>query len=126
MAERRRPEDATLIDVLTDGFEKNEVLYGFHWRALPLTDEVAAVRKFAALAEEASRWKGQPLRNEEQRGRRLLAWSDLEIRQAGRGVMLRVKAPRFDDWWHEASSWAGDPMKQIHEWLDDEAAQGAR
>jgi hypothetical protein len=76
-------------------------------RVLPLTDEAAAVRKFASLAEEACRWKGLPLRNEEHQGRRLLLWSDLEIRQAGRGVMVRVKAPRFDGWWHEPWPWAG-------------------
>jgi hypothetical protein len=43
MADDRRPEDATLLDVLTNGFEKNEVLRGFHWRVLPMTDEAAAV-----------------------------------------------------------------------------------
>src|SRR6188768_2755057 len=105
MAEDRGPQDATLLDLLVDGFEKNEVLRGFHWRVLPLPDEATAVRKFASLVEEACRWKGQPLRNEEHQGRRLLAWSDLEIRQADRGVMVRVKAPRFDDWWHEPSRW---------------------
>jgi hypothetical protein len=96
MAADRRPEDATLLDVLVDGFEKNDALRGFHGRVLPLTDEVAAVRKFASLAEEFSRWKGQPMRNEEFQGRRLLAWSDLELRQAGRGVPVRVKARRLE------------------------------
>ncbi len=66
------------------------------------------------------------MRNEESQGRRLLAWSDLELRQAGRGVMVRVKAPRFDDWWHQPSPWAGDPMKQIHEWLDEEFALSSK
>jgi hypothetical protein len=53
--DRRRPEDATLLDVLVDGFEKNESLRGFHWRVLPMNDEPAAVRKFASLADEACR-----------------------------------------------------------------------
>jgi hypothetical protein len=40
--------------------------------------------------------------------------------------MVRVKAPRFDDWWHQPSPWAGDPMKQLHEWLDEEFALSSK
>ena len=29
-----KPADATLLDVLIDGFEKNEMLFGFHRRML--------------------------------------------------------------------------------------------
>jgi hypothetical protein len=48
-----------------------------------MPDEAAAVEKFTALTDEARRWKGAPLRSEEREGRRLSAWLDLEIRQAG-------------------------------------------
>jgi hypothetical protein len=101
-------KDATLLDVLIDAFEKNETLNGFHWRDLPMPDEQAAVRKFASLTEEARRWKGHPVLTEEG-ARRMAGWSDLEIRQAGRGIMVRVRAPRFD-WWHDSATWQGDPM----------------
>ena len=60
MAGRKTPEDATLLDVLIDGFEQNEALDGFLWRQLPMPDERAAVRKFGALVDEARRWKGSP------------------------------------------------------------------
>jgi hypothetical protein len=30
MTARKTPDDATLLDILVDGFEKNEVLEGFH------------------------------------------------------------------------------------------------
>jgi hypothetical protein len=113
-------EDATLLDVLIDGFEKNEILGGFHWRDLPMPDEHAAGRKFAALAAEAKRWKGPPTRSEERAGRRLAAWEDLEIRQAGRGVMVRVRAPWFSHWWHEPSTWEGHPMGAIFDWIRQE------
>ena len=53
-------EDATLLDVLIDGFEKNEVMDGFHWRNLPMPDEDAAIQKFRALLDDARRWKGEP------------------------------------------------------------------
>jgi hypothetical protein len=121
MAGERQPADATLLDVLIDGFEKNEMLGGFHGRLLPMPNEAAAVQKFTALTDEAKRWKGAPLRSEEQDGRRLSQWPDLEVRQAGRGVMVRARAPRFDAWWHDRSTWAEDPMSAIFEWLDDEA-----
>src|SRR5256885_1206644 len=53
MDKGRRREDVTLLDVLIDGFEKNEILDGFHWRDLPMPDEDAAVRKFASLSQQA-------------------------------------------------------------------------
>jgi hypothetical protein len=118
----KEPEDATLLDILVDGFEKNEIMRGFHWRDLPLPDESAAARKFGALAAEASRWKGTPSRSEERAGRRLAAWDDLEIRQAGRGVMVRARAAGFDGWWHAPSTWDGDPMGAIFDWLKEETS----
>jgi hypothetical protein len=119
MAREKQPADATLLDVLIDGFEKNEMLRGFHGRLLPMPDEAAAVQKFTTLTEEATRWKGAPLRSEEREGRRLSVWLDLEVRQAGRGVMVRARAPRFDSWWHDHSTWADDPMSAIFAWLDE-------
>ena len=120
MAERKTPQDATLLDVLVDGFEKNETLRGHHWRELPMPDESAAAAKFAMFAEEARRWKGAPVRAHEETGRRLAGWDDLEIRQAGRGVLVRVKAPRFDAWWHDRVTWEGEPMGPVHEWIAEE------
>ncbi|RPI60919.1 MAG: hypothetical protein EHM50_06560 [Lysobacterales bacterium] len=117
MTMRRTAEDATLLDVLVDGFEKNEVLDGFHWRQLPLPDERAAARKFSSLTEEARRWKGPPARIDEQPGRRLSAWPDLEIRLAGRGLLLRARASQFNDWWHDERTWQGDPMAPAFDWI---------
>jgi len=56
-------QDVTLLDLLIDGFEKNEIMGGFHWRSLPMPDERSAVAKFVSLREEATRWKGAPLRD---------------------------------------------------------------
>lgn len=119
MAEKRSPEDATLLDILVDGFEKNEIIEGFHLRILPMPDAEAAIRKFTALNAEAERWKGRPEHKEEQPDRRLAVWPDLEIVAAGRGIMLRVRAPRFDEWWHEESTWRGAPLDMIYDWLAD-------
>lgn len=119
--ERRRPEDATLIDVLIDGFEKNEVIDGFHWRQLPLPDEATAIRKFGGLVEEAQRWKGAAARNVEDRGRRVAAWPDLEIRQVGRAILVRVRTAGFSDWWHTDETWNGRPFRALHDWLAEES-----
>jgi hypothetical protein len=113
-------EEATLLDVLIDGFEKNEVLDGFHRRDLPMADEDAAVRKFDSLFDEARRWKGEPTRSLREPGRRSAAWPDLEIRQAGRGVMVRARAPWFNAWWHDRETWVGDPMGPIHDWIAED------
>jgi hypothetical protein len=119
MTEGKCPENATLLDILIDGFEKNEILRGFHWRELPMPDAAAAERKFAALVEEAGRWKGAPSRVEDRPGRRLAAWTDLEVRQAGRGIMLRVKAPEFGRWWHESATWEASPMGPLFDWIEE-------
>jgi hypothetical protein len=120
MTKRRTPEDATLLDVLIDGFEKNELLEGFYWRQLPMPDERAAARKFDALTDEARRWKGPPTRVDEQPGRRLNAWPDLEIRLAGRGLLLRARMPQFNDWWSDERTWHGDPMTPAFDWIAED------
>ena len=118
-APRRSPEHATLLDILIDGFEKNEILVGFHRRELPLPDEEAAVRKFESLSEEARRWKGAPVRSEADGFRTLASWSDLEILQAGSGVMIRVRSPFFSDWWHDERTWRNDPMRDVQSWINE-------
>ena len=122
MPQSNTPADATLLDVLIDGFEKNEILDGFHYRVLPMSDEQAAARKFASLQQEASRWQGEPTRTEGGPTRRLAAWPDLEIRQAGRAIMVRARAPSFHAWWHDERTWQGDPLAPIFDWIAAERA----
>jgi hypothetical protein len=112
--------EATLLDVLIDGFERNEVLDGFHWRQLPMSDADAAAWRFASFTEEARRWKGEPARLEEGATRRIASWPELEIRQAGRAVMVRARAPSFHTWWHDERTWQGDPMSPIVAWIAEE------
>ena len=121
MTERRTPEDATLLDILVDGFEKNEILDGFHWRRLPMPDEHAAARKFRSLTEEAQRWKGPPSRVDDQPDRKLNAWLDLEIRLAGRGLVVRARVAHFNDWWHDDRTWQGDPLAPAFDWIAEDS-----
>ena len=60
MTDRRRPEDSTLLDILIDGFEKNEVLGGMHLRRLPLPSAEAGRAVFDRFVAEASTWQGAP------------------------------------------------------------------
>lgn len=124
MTQHKKPEDVTLIDVLIDGFERNEIWYGFHGRELPMSNDAIAIRKFAAFVDEARRWKGVPLRDEVTAKRRLVVWQDLELRQMGRAILVRVRAPEFSRWWHEEDTWKGDPMGPIFEWLQEEQKLG--
>jgi len=120
MVQGKSQEDATLLDVLIDGFEKNEILDGYHWRELPMPDEATAIRKLASLADEARAWKGPPTREDQESPRRIVAWPDLEIRQAGRGIMIRVRAPWFSTWWQGMATWDGDPLGPISDWIAEE------
>lgn len=126
MIGRKSQEEASLLDVLIDGFEKNEILDGFHWRNLPMPDVPAAIRKFDALADEARKWKGEPAREQTSSVRRLVAWPDLEIRQSGRALMVRARAPWFSDWWNASKTWADDPMQDLYAWLEEERSSRAR
>jgi hypothetical protein len=41
--------------------------------------------------------------------------------------MVRIRAPSFDTWWHQPSTWAEDPMSEIRDWIEDEAErEGAK
>ena len=120
MNQGKSQSEATLLDVLIDGFEKNEMFDGFHWRDLPMPDEPSAIRKFRELTAEATRWKGQPTRTVEEEGRQGSMWPDLEIRRGGRGIMVRAAAPWFDHWWHKRETWADDPIGPIFDWLHEE------
>src|SRR5687767_5785174 len=116
----RRQIEATLLDILIDGFEKNEVLYNHHSRELPMPDEDSAARKFDELADEARRWRGSPIQFDVS-ARRIAKWDDLEIRQAGRGILVRALTPRFSTWWHEEATWQHQPLDAVFAWLDEES-----
>ncbi|MEL7313093.1 MAG: hypothetical protein AAFN07_16370 [Pseudomonadota bacterium] len=111
------PSEATLIDVLIDGFEKNEVSNGWHVRQLPLRDEETASEKFAQFVSEARSWKGPPEELIDEGHRRRAHWHRLEIIQAGLGLMIRVRAPRFGEWWHKDETWSWEPMNEVDKWL---------
>lgn len=117
MTRAKTPGDATLLDVLVDGFEQNELLDGYYWRQLPLPDEQAAAKKFASLSEEVRRWKGPPARTDARGAWRLHAWPDLELAVAGRGIVLRIRSPQFADWWHDERNWQNDPLSDAFAWI---------
>ena len=113
----KRQQEVTLLDLLIDGFEKNEVFKGFHRRVLPMPDEESARERFSALAAEAERWQGPPLRKRYESSPRFAVWADLQILQARRAVVVRVRAPRFSTWWNEAKTWEGGPLGALDDWV---------
>jgi hypothetical protein len=112
--------EASLLDVLVDGFEKNEILHGFHWRELPCPSPAIARQRFTTFRDEATRWKGPPDHVVDDGQRRKAVWPDLEIVQVGRGVQVRVRAPWFGNWWHDTLTWEGDPMAGVWAWWREE------
>jgi hypothetical protein len=62
----------------------------------------------------------KPARVVDAKDRRLVAWDDLEVRQAGRGIRVRARAPWFSDWWNDGTTWEGDLMGPMFAWLDEE------
>jgi hypothetical protein len=64
--------------------------------------------------------EGAPARAVEDVGRALAAWPDLEVRRAGRGIVVRARAPWFSEWWHDRETWNGDPMDPVHAWIAED------
>ena len=83
--------------------------------------ELARARaKFDSLSVEVTAWKGLAVDTTDKDGRASATWADLELRQAGRGILIRVLAPWFGDWWHAANTWDDDPMDQLYDWLAED------
>lgn len=113
----KTPQTATLLDVITDGFEGGqgalETIHGWRYRQLPLPTEDEAFVKFKEFAVDAIRWKGDGI----SRSGFHVAWSDLQIWTRGRGVLVLLRDPEFDSWWHEPETWGGEdgdnPMEAV-------------
>jgi len=84
-----------------------------------MPDEAAAIRKFEELSAEGRRWKGTPTLERALDGRRIIAWPDLEIRQAGRGIRVRAR-PCWELCRDDGSLWQDDPMGPMWDWFDEE------
>lgn len=112
------PEKATLLDILTDGFEGGQGALesegGWRERKLPMPSESSAKKKLLEILAEATRWKGHgDLRGSPEEGWQGAKWPDLEIWWKGRGILILVRDPEFDRWWHQPETWDGDPMDEV-------------
>lgn len=122
----QRPHDATLLDILIDGFEKNEIFDGFHDRVLPMPDLASAVGKFGDLLAELARWKGPPADLFDDGSHRIATWPDVELVHVDRGIMIRVRAPWFSEWWHDRETWSDGPLDPVYDWLATRRANEPR
>ena len=111
-----RPEETTLLAVLVDCFEKNEVIDGCFHRWLPLGDPQTADRKFREFRDELARWKGSPRAEDAGLGWQRADWGDIRIKQGGRGIMVWVARTGVRDWWHAEETWDGDPLADVWDW----------
>lgn len=115
----KTPQTASLLDIIIDGFEGGqgalETTHGWRFRQLPMSSETEAFAKFKELAVEALRWKGDGI----SRSGNHVEWPDLQIWTRGRGILVLVRDPNFDSWWHKPETWGGDdddnnPMEQVY------------
>jgi hypothetical protein len=111
--------DVTLIDLLMNGFEKNESIGNWFWRQLPAPDDATAIRKFEEFAAEGRRWKGEPLESVSDSDGRAIVWSDLQVRQKGRGVIVAGRSETIAQVWYANSSWNEDPMGEVFDWFSE-------
>ena len=117
------PEETSLLGVLIDCFEKNEMLEGWFMRQLPLADPQTAARKYRAFRDELVRWKGPPMAEDEGEGWQRADWGDIRMKHAGRGIMIWVRQAGVSKWWHEDETWADDPLAKVWDW--DPVSEGS-
>jgi hypothetical protein len=91
-------DNVTLIDLLMNGFEKNESIGSWFWRQLPAPDDATAIRKFDEFAAEGCRWKGEPLESvsdSDRRGRLERSADPPERSRCARGWQIREHRRRL-------------------------------
>jgi hypothetical protein len=105
MTDAYRPSLAT---VLVDGFEKNEILGGWHERVCPFSTDADARAAFETWAVELRSWLGPPSLAHDDR----YAWGDrARILVSGRGVGVWITCDaRFREVWADQRTWEGQPL----------------
>jgi hypothetical protein len=48
-----------------------------------------------------------------------IVWSDLQVRQKGRGVLVAGKSGNIASLWYADSTWNGDPMGDVFDWFSE-------
>jgi hypothetical protein len=109
-------EDLSLLAALTQCFEKDEIIGGFHLRTVPFRTEEIAAAHFAAWRAELERWLGPPSGADAGNDWQRVWWSELRMKRSCRGLALWVRSARVDQWWHEQDLWQAPGLESLWRW----------
>ena len=109
-------EDLTLLAALTQCFEKDEKLGGYHPRTVPFPSESIAEARFAAWKAEIERWLGPPEGEDAGEGWQRAWWPDLRMKRSQRGVALWVRSACVERWWHDPNLWQAPGLDGLWQW----------
>lgn len=106
----------SLLQAVAFWFEKNEVVAGWSQRIVPMETEDEARETFANWVQELSRWKGTTATEVRESGQRA-QWSDIRIKQQGRGVGLWIRYGQITEIWAEVEQdWDDDACAHVYRW----------
>lgn len=109
-------DDLPLLAALTQCFEKDEVIDGYHPRTVPFRNEEVAKARFAAWQAELTRWLGPPAGEDSGAGWQRAWWPALRMKRTRRGIALWVRTASVDRWWHDAELWRGPGLEGLWQW----------
>ena len=112
-------EDLTLLAVLSQCFEVDEMIDGYHLRTAPFGSETVAVARFAQWKSEIEHWLG-PREGEDAGGDgedwQRAWWPDLRMKRTGRGIAFWVRSARVERWWHDTELWEDPGLDGLWQW----------
>lgn len=109
-------DDLSLLAALTQCFEKDEMIEGYHMRTVPFRSEAVAKKRFAAWKAEIERWLGDLEGADAGDDWQRAWWPALRMKRSGRGITLWVRSARVERWWHDDRLWQEPGLEGMWRW----------
>jgi hypothetical protein len=109
-------DELPLLAALTQCFEKDEVLQGYHLRTVPFRTKAIAETRFAAWRNEASAWLGPPMGEDRRDDWQRVWWPDLRMKRSSRGISLWIRTADVGHWWNNPELWRDPGLEGLWSW----------
>lgn len=109
-------ENLSLLEALTQCFEKDEMLDGYHLRTAPFRTEEIARERFEIWRRQIELWLGSPDGEDNDGDWQRVWWPQLRMKRSQRGIALWIRSGRVERWWHDADLWQAPGLGGLWKW----------